>query len=133
MPFTVSTSDRNGFIGQAHFEGHNGLWSSGPGAKVTVDFRVYGTTTVDGVSVDVDEAGVIPVSTTHWKGAERPDFVNVTYSWRRGTDPVNVSLSVPSNMAGMPDDLYFVPAVSTQEEKIGMVTTTDKDVALVAG
>ncbi|KAL1939927.1 hypothetical protein VTO73DRAFT_9627 [Trametes versicolor] len=133
MPFKVSPSDRDGLIGEAHFEGHNGLWSSGPGAMVTIDFRLYGTTTVNGVSVDVNEDGVIPISTTDWGGFTRPDYVNVTYSWRRRTaDPVNVALSVPATLVGMPDDLYFVPGVSTQEEKVGLATTTDRAIALTA-
>lgn len=105
MPFQASMEVWDGLIGCAHFEPHNGLWSHSEGAKVAIDFRLHGTTAVADKSIDVDEAGTIVVSTSDWA---RPDFVNITYSWKRGrADPVNITLGVPSNLAGMPDDLYF--------------------------
>ncbi|KAI0689916.1 hypothetical protein BC835DRAFT_1281959 [Cytidiella melzeri] len=130
LPYTVPV-DSNNFMGEAHFEGHNGLWSSGEGAKVTIDFRLWGSTTVAGTPVSVDESGVIVVSTTPWSGVSRPDYVNVTYSWRHGvSDPVNVALGVPADMAGMPDDLHFVLAVNPQEKLVGVATETHKDLVL---
>lgn len=129
MPFQVSMKVWDGLIGCAHFEPHNGLWSHGEGAKVAIDFRLHGTTAVADKSIDVDEAGTIVVSTTDWGGPSRPDFVNITYSWKRsGADPVNIALGIPANLAGMPDDLYFVFAVNPETTEVGVVTTTDKDV-----
>ena len=68
-----------------------------------------------------------------WGGFTRPDYVNVTYSWRRRTaDPVNIALGVPATMVGMPDDLYFTPGVSVEQKEVGLVATTDRAVALTA-
>lgn len=107
---------------------NSGLYSTGQGGKVDVTFHVEGTATVDGTEVKVDTTGYISVSSSEWKGLERPDYSNITYYWPQNP-PVNLSISVPSSIAGMPDDGYFVFGASPTEKQVGMNLTTYKDIA----
>lgn len=92
-------------------------------------FRLKGRATVNNTSADIDVKGYISISASEWKGTERPDYSNVTYYWGNGDMPaINLSISVPPSIAGMPEDAYFVFGTNTNDKKIGANVTTYKAV-----
>lgn len=132
-PIEISTAERGGFIGETKLTGDSGLYSTGPGGKIDFKFHIEGSTVVNGESIEVSGDGFFSVSSSDWKQFERPDVSNITYYWPGENDvPVNVSLTVPATIAGMPEDIYFVyaanPGKEEEKKKIGMSSTTDKDV-----
>lgn len=127
FPFTINLARLDGLIGNIKLRPDGGVWSSGQGGKVDVTFRLHGTTVAAGETIEVDDVGYISISSSEWKGLERPDYSNVTYYWPGGS-PVNLSIEVPPTIAGMPDDAFFVFAACPEKREVGMNLTTHKDI-----
>ncbi|RDX48519.1 hypothetical protein OH76DRAFT_1404796 [Lentinus brumalis] len=123
--FEVKSGEK---IGTTKLTGKSGLFSTGQGGLVTIKFHLEGKTTVDGKEVHVNDNGYIVVSSSDWKGLERPDMSNVTYYWA-DAPPRNAALRVPPSIAGMPADILFVMAAKPEDagKELGMTSTTHKD------
>ena len=126
MPVEIKSG---GKIGVTKLTGRNGVWSTGYGGKVDITFHLEGTTKINDEPVHINGDGYISVSASEWKGLERPDVSNVTYYWpNSGEPPCNAALTVPSSIAGMPDDIFFVHAANADKKELGMTSTTHEDV-----
>ncbi|KAF5372846.1 hypothetical protein D9758_001530 [Tetrapyrgos nigripes] len=126
LPLEVDVSKDVVKLGGTKLVAQNGVYVSGQGGKIDIKYHIEGTTMVDGESIEICGDGFISVSASDWGGFARPDYSNVTYTWA-GEPPVNASLGVPSTIAGMPDDIYIVFAINPKENKLGVTTTTHRD------
>lgn len=125
LPFDVDLSRLDGKIGTIELRPNSGLYCTGRGGLVNLAYLVTGTTTVNGKQEKVNARGFITVSSSDWKGFARPDILNVSYNWPDHPQVV-AGLTVPSTIAGMPDDLYLVCGTNENENKVGMNSSTDK-------
>ncbi|KAE8440345.1 hypothetical protein EG329_008454 [Mollisiaceae sp. DMI_Dod_QoI] len=127
-PVEISTSDNQGKIGEVKLVGYNGIWAKGKGGVVHFNFRIEGTTIIDGKAVSIYEKGHFTVSSTDWKGLERPDWSIISYNWPPLTQFPEIgtaTVAVPGTMAGMPADLYFL--FGAKSGSVGMNCTTERE------
>ncbi|VUC32741.1 unnamed protein product [Clonostachys rosea] len=127
LPFTVDLNRLNGKIGTIKLRPKSGLYCTGNGDLVNFKYRIQGTTVVNGESQYVDATGFITVSSSDWKGFARPDISNVSYNWPDNPQVV-AALTVPSTIAGMPDDLLILCGANKDQGKVGMNSTTHSDI-----
>ena len=127
LPFTLTPSDRDGLLGHFKLRPNSGLYCTGTGGKVDVTFTIGGTTTVADKTYNIPTTtGYISVSSSDWKGFERPDVSNVTYSVA-GVVPVNLSITVYPDIGIDPADAYVCGAIDTTNNDFGLNATTDTD------
>ncbi|KAK3986110.1 hypothetical protein QBC44DRAFT_144044 [Cladorrhinum sp. PSN332] len=128
LPFKLRPGDRDGLLGHFKLRPNSGLYCTGTGGKVVVTFTIEGTTTVAGKRFTIrKKTGYISVSSSDWKGLERPDVSNVTYSVD-GIAPVNLSVTVQANIGLDPPDSYLVGGVEKDKSEFGLNATTHSDI-----